>query len=230
MQRLSKFNFSTTSWYNNVTIFGYKMRLEKLNFKKQIGVKVLESYRSYKLLNKEMSQFKLLNWKTLIIRSLIGIEIGSFLYFKVLEHKTSNEFLNSLYNHEKKSDYVINFAIFKFLGQPLVLLNPFKANALLLFSALGITSGLEIISNKLESYMSTNLDIVNFKLLNENNILPKIVLASALVKFLSYFITTKIWRWKFLTFNRQHIFVLLSIFLLMKTSSFVSLFTSDNIK
>lgn len=230
MNKLSSYRFSTNQWANNVSIFGYKMKLEKLNIKKQIGVKCLESYRNYKVTLQEITKLKFLNKKTFLLTSLITTEIASLIYFKLFRLKSDKNFINELYNHERTSDYFINIMALRVFGTVLCLKNPVKANILLLVSTLGIVPLLAIINQKLSKFVSENYQIENFCLYTENNLLPKVIMCSALSKFLKFFINDKIWRLKFIKFNRKHIFTLISTFLLIKVSSFLSIFTSDNIK
>ena len=230
MHKLSKFKFSTIHWANNVSIFGYKMKLEKLNIKKQIGVKCLESYRNYKVTLQEISKLKFLNKKTFLLTSLITTEIASLIYFKLFRLKSDNKFINELYNHERTSDYLINIMALRIFGTVLCLKNPVKANFLLLLSSIGLVPLLAILNDKISKFVSENYQIENFCLYTENNLLPKVVMCSALAKFLKFFINDKIWRLKFIKFNRKHVFTLFSTFFIIKVSSFLSIFSSDNIK
>jgi hypothetical protein len=206
------------------------MRLEKLNFKKQIGVKILDSYRNIKELKRHIRQTKFFDKRTIFLKSLIFMEFGSLIYFKLFKQSSGSEFFDNLYNHEKYTDYMFNIAIFNYLGVPLCLKNPIKANLLLLISSIAIIPCFQVLSKKFEQYVSQKHKIENFKLSSENNILPKIILSSAIVKFLSYFITNKIWKYKFISFNRKNIFLFFSTYVLMRFTSFFSLFISDNIK
>lgn len=230
MNKLSCFKFSSIHWVSNVSIFGYKMKLEKLNLKKQIGVKCLESYRNYKLTLQEISKMKFFNRKTFFLTCLVATEIASLIYFKLLRFKTENKYINEIYNHEKTFDYILNILTLRIFGTVLCLKNPFKANLILLVTSLGIVPLLTLLNNKMRKFISMNYHIENFSMFNDNNVLTKVVFCSALAKFLKYFISDKIWKLKFLKFNRKHVFTLFSTFFLIKISSFLSLFMSDNIK
>ena len=230
MQKINHFKFSSIQWANNVSIFGYKMRLEKLNGRKQIGVKCLESYRNYKIMRFKLSQMKIFNKSTLLLKSIIVVEIASLIYFKLLRLSTNSKFFNETYNHEKTFDYFLNIFLYRRLGTILSFLNPIKFNLLLAISLFSLTPLISLLNEKLTSFVNENYQIENFSLYTENNILAKIVLCSALVKFLAYFISDKFWNLKYFKFNRKHIFILLSTFLLMRITSFVSLFTSDTVK
>ena len=229
MQKINRFKFST-SWVDNVSIFGYKMRLEKLNVKRQIGVKILDSYRNFKVTRQQILQMKFFNKKTILLKSFVALEIGSFFYFKLFKRTTENKFVNEIFNHEKNSDYIFNILILRFFGTLLCVKDPIKANLLLSISGFGIVPAISFLNQKLSKFMSDNYKIENFSLYMENNLFSKIVLCSALAKFMSYFISDKFWSMKYFTFNRKHIFTLISTYLLMRLTSFLSLFTTDNIK
>ena len=173
---------------------------------------------------------KIIDKKVFLLKSIIATEVASLIYFKFLGFSTKNKFVNETYNHEKTFDYFINIFLLRGLGTILCLANPIKFNILRALSSLGITPLISILNEKLTSYASENIQIDNFSLYTENNLLPKIVLCSSVIKFLSYFISNKLWSLKYFKFNRKHIFTLISTYLLMRLSSFISLFTSDTIK
>lgn len=214
MIRVNKFRFSTViPWKHEVTIFGNKMMMENRISRKVFAVKVLDSFRRYRLLRSDL--------KTK----------GFYTIFSLLTGWEVYNYLNGG-NSNTIGSAVANLMIYGSFGKVLRLNSPG-----LFYICLGSGVVFTLINNfvikdNLSERINKELNIDNFSFINTTNIIPKLIISTSLIKFLDFFLTEKKYmiNGKVPFLNRKAFLMFICLFGISKLTNFISYLTSNTIR
>jgi hypothetical protein len=205
---------------SEIDVFGSRLMMEHFNGRKTIGVKLLNSRRMYESLK---SKINLRN----PIGLLILLEFGNF----YLNEIKNND--NCLVKHFKQNtitDYFVNIGIYMTVGR---LLYAFKKPTALSIIPIGLAFNyfdytyLPTLNKRIGDF----LNLENFDLITQKNIIPKLYLAFGLTYNLKYILERKWWYYRGIkVMNRQSMTMFFSFFFITRITKYLSYLTSDSIK
>jgi len=235
MIKTQSFKFAVL-WKSEYNVQGHKLSLEHLNSRKRFGVKILNTFWNYKDFSIKLLKFnKEHSFSNNLLKTFIGVEIASFIYFKLFKFSSKNETINMLFNHEQKKSYILNILLLNTFGKYIAISYPHIFNKILLTGVL-FSIPITSIETKISQKIENKLNIDNFVIFSETNLLPKLFFSAGLVKFLDTFLSDKLWNLffkadqKYLKLNRKTILLTLNLVLIAKLTQFLSIFLADEIK
>jgi len=232
MLKTQAFKFSIL-WKSEYNVQGHKLSLENNNSRKKFGVKLLNTYWNFKDYSQKLVRFNRTNsFLNKLLKGFICFEIAGYFYFKFMKLSTKNEVINKMFNHEEKKSYFLNIILLTTFGKYIAISYPNIFNRLA-FSGILLSYPLTKLELKIKVFVENKLYVDNFEMFTETNILPKLLFAASVFKFLDYFINDKVWNLFYqnaLKLNRKTILLSLNIVLIAKFTQFLSNFLSDDIK